>query len=280
MNPIVGGAIAALGWGLSTVVASRSTRILGAQQALSWVLMFGLVGMALLAIAVGPPSHPHPSAWVWAVAAGVGSSVGLLLMYQALRIGKVGVVAPITSTEGAIAALLSVAALGEQLTLAEVLALAVIVTGVVIVTFHGKRGDLDLRSSLLAIGAASCFGVGLVSSSRAGADLGPYWTITVARIVGVALVAAPLLLSRRLPWPGRVWWMVAFSALAETIGFVTYVIASQQSIAISAVLGSQFGAVAAVGSYAAFGERLSRRQLAGAVVIIAGVTLLALTRPA
>ncbi len=74
--------------------------------------------------------------------------------------------------------------------------------------------------------------------------------------------------------------MVAFSALAETIGFVTYVIASQQSIAISAVLGSQFGAVAAVGSYAIYGERLSRRQLAGAVVIIAGVTLLALTRPA
>ena len=116
MNPIVGGTIAALGWGLSTVVASRSTRLLGAQQALAWVLMFGLVGMALFAVADGPPSHPHPSAWVWAVVAGVGSSVGLLLMYQALRIGKVGVVAPITSTEGAIAALLSVAALGEQLT--------------------------------------------------------------------------------------------------------------------------------------------------------------------
>ncbi len=139
---------------------------------------------------MGRRRTPIPSAWVWAVVAGVGSSVGLLLMYQALRIGKVGVVAPITSTEGAIAALLSVVALGEQLTLAEVLALAVIVAGVVIVTFHGKRGDLDLRSSLLAIGAASCFGVGLVSSSRAGADLGPYWTITIARIVGVALVAA------------------------------------------------------------------------------------------
>ena len=160
-------------------------------------------------------------------------------------------VAPITSTEGAIAALLSVAALGEQLTFEEVLALAVIVAGVVIVTFHGKRGDLDLRSSLFAIGAASCFGVGLVSSSRAGADLGPYWTITVARVVGMAIVAVAAAASaRRLPWPGRVWWMVVFSALAETIGFVTYVLASQQSIAISAVLGSQFGAVAAVGSYA------------------------------
>ena len=41
--------------------------------------------------------------------------LGLLLMYRALRIGKVGVVAPIASTEGAIAAVFSVA-LGEQLT--------------------------------------------------------------------------------------------------------------------------------------------------------------------
>ncbi len=278
MNPIVGGAIAALGWGLSTVVASRSTRVLGAQQALSWVMLFGLFGVVVVAVAGGAPSHPHPSAWVWAVLAGAGSSLGLLLMYQGLRIGKVGVVAPITSTEGAIAALLSVVALGEHLTAAVVLALAVIVTGVVIVTFHGKRADLDVRSSLFAIGAATCFGVGLVASSRAGADLGPYWTITVARVVGIAIVVLPLLVARRLPWPGRVWWMVAFSALAEGIGFVTYVLASQQSIAISAVLGSQFGAVAAVGSYLIYGERLGRRQLAGAVVIIIGVTLLALAR--
>ena len=58
---------------------------------------------------------------MWAVLAGAGSSLGLLLMYRGLRIGKVGVVAPITSTEGAIAALLSVVALGEQLTFAVVL---------------------------------------------------------------------------------------------------------------------------------------------------------------
>ena len=64
--------------------------------------------------------------------------------------------------------------------------------------------------------------------------------------------------------------MVAFSALAEMIGFVAYVTARSNSIAISAVLASQFAAVAAVGSYLLFGERLSRRQLAGAGVIIAG----------
>ena len=44
-----------------------------------------------------------------------GSAAGLSMMYRALRLGKVGVVAPIASTEGAIAAVISIA-LGEQLT--------------------------------------------------------------------------------------------------------------------------------------------------------------------
>ena len=45
------------------------------------------------------------------------------MLYKALRIGKVGVIAPIAATEGAIAALLSVLVLGERVTAIEALAL-------------------------------------------------------------------------------------------------------------------------------------------------------------
>jgi drug/metabolite transporter (DMT)-like permease len=278
VNPLVGGIIAALCWGLSTVVASRSTKILGAQEVLSWVLIISMFAVGAIAIGSGEPANPHPSAWVWAMVAGLGSGLGLLFMYEALRIGKVGVVSPIASTEGAIAALLSVLVLGETLTVAVAASLAVIVAGVVVVTLQGGRSDVHLRSSILAIGAATFFGIGLVASARGGADLGPYWTIFVARIVSVILIAGPLVVRGRLPWPRATLWMVAFSAVAETVGFVTYVLAAQQSVAIAAVLGSQFAAVAAYGSYLAFGERLGRRQLAGAAVIIAGVTMLAVAR--
>ena len=50
----------------------------------------------------------------WLVVAGGGNVVGLLLVYGALRVGKVSIVAPIISTEGAIAAVLAVAA-GEAI---------------------------------------------------------------------------------------------------------------------------------------------------------------------
>jgi len=200
------------------------------------------------------------------------------MMYEALRIGKVGVVAPIGSTEGAIAAVLSVLVLGEQLNFTEAVALTVIVCGVVIVTLNGSRGDLHVRAALLAVGAATFFGVGLVSTARAGADVGPYWTLTGARIVGVVIIVLPLLVRRTLPWPGRTWWMVTFSGCAEIVGLVSYVDGSRHSVAITAVLASQYAAVAAVTTYLVFGERLSRRQLGGAVLILAGVAVLAVVR--
>jgi drug/metabolite transporter (DMT)-like permease len=44
------------------------------------------------------------------------------------------------------------------------------------------------------------------------------------------------------------------------------------------VLGSQFAAVATIASFAMFGERIGPRQIAGAVVIVTGVSVLAVLR--
>jgi drug/metabolite transporter (DMT)-like permease len=275
--PILGGLGAAFSWGLSTVVASRSTRMIGSQQALAYVMLLGLGALLVLAPASGLPQDATGRAWAWAVLGGVGSAAGLSMMYRALRLGKVGVVAPIASTEGAIAACISIA-LGETLTAGIALALVVVAAGVVLVTLRGRTSDVHLRPSLYALSAAGLFGVNLVASARAGDALGALWTILVARIVGVSLIALPLLARGALRLPGRAWWMVAFSATAEVLGYICYVTGAHHGVAIPAVLGSQFAAVATVGSIAVFGERLGPRQIAGAGVIIAGVSALAVLR--
>ena len=277
MIPVLAGLTAAVMWGLSTVVASRSTKAIGSQGALAWVMVIGF-GMTLALIPLaGVPHGVSGSAWAWAVTAGFGSAFGLSLMYRALRIGKVGVVAPIASTEGALAAVLSIA-LGERLTAGVAVCLAVIALGIFVVTLRGSATDIHLRPSLYAMAAACSFGVGLVGSSKAGTELGALWTILVARVIGVSAVAAPLIVTRSLPRPGRVWWMVTFSAIAELVGFAAFIGGSQHGVAIPAVLASQFAAVAAATSYLVFGERLGLRQRAGAVVIFAGVAVLSLLR--
>jgi drug/metabolite transporter (DMT)-like permease len=275
--PILGGLGAALCWGLSTVVASRSTRLIGSQQALAYVMLLGFVALGVLVPLIGLPAHAGTDPWAWAVLAGAGSAAGLSMMYRALRAGKVGVVAPIASTEGAIAAVISIG-LGEQLTVGVAVCLVVVACGVVLVTLRGRATDVHMRPSLYALGAACLFGVNLVASAHAGDALGPVWTIFVARIVGVTVIVLPLLLRGSLRRPGAAWWMVVFSATAEVLGFTCYVVGSHHGVAIPAVLGSQFAAVATIGSFIVFGERIGPRQIAGATVIVLGVGALAALR--
>jgi uncharacterized membrane protein len=275
---VVGGLVAAILWGTSTVVASRSTRMLGSQQALAFVMLTGLVLCTLAAPASeGLPSVDARGA-AWAIAAGTASVFGLSMLYRALRIGKVGVVAPIASTEGALAALFSVALLGQGLSVAVSVALAVVALGVVVATFQGRMEDLELRPSLYAFTAAAVFGIGLIASAESGDAIGPLWTILVARVVGVMFVAVPLALRGELPWPGRALPLVVFSGLAEVTGFAGYIIGAGDGVAVPAVLASQFAAVAAIVSYLVYGERLTRLQLSGAVVIAAGVAAVAALR--
>ena len=278
MIPILCGLAAAFMWGGSTLAASRSTRIIGSQQALAYVMLFGLAATAVAALASGRPAHASAHAVEWALLAGVASAAGLSMMYRALRHGAVGVVAPIASTEGALAAVFSVAFLGEQLTAGVAACLAVIAAGVVLVTLHGRRSDVHLRPSLDALAAACAFGVGLVASAQAGHGLGAFWTILVARVVGVFMIALPLLVRGVLRRPGRAWWLVLFSGLAELFGFAAFIYGSRGGAAIPAVLASQFAAVATIGSFLLFGERLLVRQIASVGVILAGVSGLAVLR--
>src|SRR4051794_9135555 len=101
MVAILGGLGAALAFASSTLCSSRSSRLIGAGPALAWVAIVGLViTLPAAALATRPPIDAAAGAWLGL--AGAGNAAGLLLTYLALRTGKVGVVAPIVSAEGAI----------------------------------------------------------------------------------------------------------------------------------------------------------------------------------
>ena len=67
---------------------------------------------------------------------------------------------------------------------------------------------------------------------------------------------------------------MAFTGIAEVLGFICFAVGARDSVAIAAVLGSQFAAVASVAAFLFLRERLTRLQLAGVVLILAGVAAL------
>src|SRR5262249_21797682 len=137
--------------------------------------------------------------------AGFGNVGGLILTYMALRSGKVSLVAPITSTEGAIAALISVAT-GEKLGAASGVTLALIIAGILLASTghdppaaHARRTGIG--TIVLAVFSAASFGGSLYAVGRVGRDLPVAWALLPARAVGVATVALPLALSSGLRLP-------------------------------------------------------------------------------
>ena len=104
------------------------------------------------------------------------------------------------------------------------------------------------------------------------------WIVASGRIFGVLFIAIPLLVTGRLRMTRRALPFVITCGLAEVAGLLTVTWGSRDSIAITAVLSSQVGVIAAI--VAMFlGERVERHQLAGAALTgigVAAVTLIQL----
>lgn len=281
MVAIVGGLAAALSWAIATLASSRSSRMIGPMSVLGWVMAVGLVA-AIVPALLAKPVELGPIEVVWLVVTGLSHNLGLLLAYAALSIGRVSLVAPITSTEGALAAVLAII-LGEQLGIATAVLLGVIALGVVLAAAE-RSADRPSevaepvrtrRAAVLAFSAALTFSVGLVLAGRLGdAGVPPAWVMAVSRTIGTVLIALPLLATGRLRLTRRALPLVALAGVLEVFGGAVYVVAATADIAIAAVLSSQFAAIAAVSAFFLFGERLQRIQVVGVVMIAVGITLL------
>src|SRR5258706_3335695 len=135
MLPVLGGLGAALLWAAATIASSRTTRIVGASSAVAWVMLVGLAIALPGALLVGVPATLDVPTLGWLVLVGLGNCGGLVLIYAALRVDKVGIVAPIASTEGALAAVIAIV-LGERIVAGAALTLAVIAVGVALASVH------------------------------------------------------------------------------------------------------------------------------------------------
>ncbi|HUH07407.1 MAG TPA: EamA family transporter [Egibacteraceae bacterium] len=306
MTAILGGLGAALAFAIATVCSARSSRLIGAAPVLGWVMLIGLAITIPLLVVAGPV-HIPAAILPWLAISGAANVLGLLAVYRALRSGKVGIVTPIVATEGAVAAVIAVIA-GEHLTVAVTVTLAIIAAGIVAATAAGAQSvspapatapvsararrrrapvappmaetlpgsRLGRRAATLyaAVGAVS-FGVSLFATAQVGAALPVAWAVLPARAVGVCALAIPLAATGRLRLTRATAPLVLAAAIAEVAGFASFAAGASGGVAVSSVLTSQFAPIAGLGGYLFFGERLTRRQLLAAAVIMVGVGVLA-----
>jgi drug/metabolite transporter (DMT)-like permease len=274
---VLGGLGAALAWAFAAVAASRSTRIIGPASALGWGMLIGVFVCAVpLALADVPAFDAETAGWL--AVSGVGNMLGLLLLYVALRVGKVGVVVPIASTCGGIAAVIAVAA-GESVSAGIGIALVALAAGAMLASSAGEPAGASGRAVApgvaLAVAAAVAWGIAIYAGGRLSTELPLAWVLISTRAVGVLVVTLPFAVAGRLRYDRRALPYLLVAGIGEVAGYASFLWGAREGIAVSSVLAGQNAALAAVIAFLLFGERLARIQVAGVSLIAAGIAALA-----
>ena len=274
------GVLSATVWGVAGVCGSLAARMVGPQRAIAWAMVLGMALAVPLALASGAPRRVDAIAGLWVLLVAACMLGGLVCVYAAVRRGSISVVAPISATYGGVGAVIAILA-GEPVTALAVGSLALAVAGAFLAAM--ARGDApgqtysDQRTAaLLAGGAALLWGLQLWAGGRIEGDIGASWLVAASRMIGVLVVALPLLARRQLAIPRAAIPYVLVAGCGEVCGFTLYLVDSRYGIAQAAVLTGQYGTVAALIGVLVLKERLRGIQYAGLALIVLAIVGLSL----
>jgi drug/metabolite transporter (DMT)-like permease len=279
------GLASALGYGITDYLAGIAGRAVGIWRS---ILYGDLAAFIVLSVwfarsyARASAFNAHQGAWIAALGAGLILFAAALLLTRALTRGTLAVVAPVTASYGALAALLS-AASGERLSLRAGLGILVTACGVCLVSIpvggrRAFRSHLHASGFGWAAGAAVCYAVGFwMQGVFAVPALGPFLPVWLSYGLAVVITATlmpvlgmSLALPRRQEW-GPVLGAGLFSAAANaalTIG------QSTGRVAIVVVLSTLASAVTVLLSRLVDRATIAAHQWLAMGVIIAGLILI------
>lgn len=276
MISVVAGFATAFFFAIGMIAAARASRTVHATQVVALSALISSIFVVPWALSEGIPDLTAGQVGLMLLS-GIGNIFGFLCVYTALKYGKVGLVAPIVATEGGIAALIA-SILGRSVDPLVAFVLLIIVLGIVIgARSHDPEpfaGEKPVRAALFAVAGSLLFAMGLVAVGLLSGDVPLSWVLLPARLVGVVILALPLLVLGRMRVPRRILAWVALLATADVFAISIYTIGAASNLPVTAVLASQMAPLAAVLAFVLFKERLGRGQIVGLVVMMGGMTVL------
>jgi uncharacterized membrane protein len=242
-------------------------------------------GLVLLAIAVPflPAASPTRHDLLWGGIAGIAGSVGVALLYAALAIGTMAVVAPITAVCAVAIPVLAGVLLGERLATAAVVGIALALVAIVLVS---QQPSSPLQPAVArrrffapGIPQALCSGVAIglffLALARTQSTAG-MWPLLVARGTSVVLFCAFAASGgTSLRMPARVLGLAVGCGALDVIANALYLVATRYgALSLVVTLASLYPASTVLLARLALGERLSRLQIAGIACALIAVVLI------
>ncbi len=219
------------------------------------VLLSQAAGLIMLALIMPllPHASPARADVMWGAAAGLSGGIGVALLYHALAIGTMAVVAPTTAVCAVAIPVVVSVLLGERPVPLAVAGIALGMVSIVLVSQQqggtqpgaGEPGLPHSRQSGVGIALVAGIAIGLflLSFAQAGSRAG-MWPLLVARTVSTTLFAVMAIAGgRSLRMPPQVTALVIFAGVMDMLANALYLLATRQGpLSIVVTLSSLYPA--------------------------------------
>jgi drug/metabolite transporter (DMT)-like permease len=265
-------------YGTADFMGGLTTRRGGAGT-LPVVVISQASGLALFALLVPllPPSAPTRADLLWGAAAGVTGGIGVALLYRALAVGTMAVVAPTTAVCAVAIPVLVALLLGERPVPLALWGIALGLASIVLVSRPPTVTPAPAHSSGVGIALAAGVAIGLflltIAQTGSGAGM---WPLLVARAVSVSLFGAAAVVTRRsLRLAGGIAGLVVIGGIMDMLANALYMVAARQGpLSTVVTLSSLYPASTVLLARVVLGERLSPWQTGGVGCALAAVALI------
>jgi drug/metabolite transporter (DMT)-like permease len=241
------------------------------------VELTGLLAAAL-ALAIAAAALPDAGAIAWSVGAGIAGAVGLVLLFRAMAVGQISIVAPISACGAGLPVIVGLAG-GERPGAVPLAGIALGLIGCLLVSREpgvGTSPSSHRASIALALLATLGIGAYLTGMHYATDHNSIWWPLLFARIgsVSVGLIA---LCGGAATIPRAGLGGIAFVGLTDFGGSLTYAAATSggRLLALAAVLASLYPIVSVLLARVSLDEHLLGTQIAGVTVALLGVCMMA-----
>jgi uncharacterized membrane protein len=263
-------------YGVADFAGGLASRSISAWRVTVWSQVFGLPLLALAVVILGFSEVTTTDILLGALAGAFGL-VGLILLYSALAAGSMSIVAPIV---GVLAAAIPVGwdlANGGAISVVQSAGIGVAITAVLLLVSHRSESSITGLILAQAFGAALAFSVFLIAMSHTN-DASGLWPLVSARTVSVLLGFSVLAATSTVALPDRgVLRIIAFVGITEVAAGIAIVLSVQRGpLGINAVISSLYPAFTVLAALIVLRERPGPAQIAGIILSVFAVLLLAL----
>jgi drug/metabolite transporter (DMT)-like permease len=274
----------ALFYGAADFAGGLTTRRAGT---IPVVILSQFSGLALLLLILPllPQSFPSQADLLWGGVAGLTGGIGVALLYRALAIGIMGVVAPTTAVCAVAIPVVASLLLGERPVPLALGGIALGIVSIVLVSQQQAAAQPERhdpappprRSS--GVGTALASGVAIGFFFLALAQTGPgagMWPLVVSRLLSVTLFGAIAIAGgRSLRMPVRVAALVVVAGVVDMFANALYLLAARQGpLSIVVTLSSLYPASTVLLARIVLRERLSPWQITGVGCALVAVVLI------